>query len=491
MKKRLPFKTAFLFLLLVSAWLLSPLLGTQVQAAFLTSSGKPGSFDSEDLLSLILKETPLDPSFAESSLEGGVPPYAFEDLEQGIVPSHPHATDEESPPADREPMVDVPIVFNETVENYIEYFKEEIPDRFTVWLERSGLFLPMMRETFRKHGLPEDLAYISLIESGFNPRAHSRAHAVGPWQFMKGTGRQYQLKVNRWIDERRDPVKSTDAAARHLKDLFEKFGTWPLAMAAYNAGPRKIERGLRRGKIDNYWELRKTRYIRRETRGYVPKYMAALLISKNPQRYGFYPEYLEPIAYDTIEVPALASLPVMAKAAGISFKHLKSLNPELRTEVTPPSPARYRLRLPIGATDSFKTAYAKIPESKKIFKTRYVVKRNNTLSGIAKRYGTTATQLARMNNRSTRKILRVGEVLYIPKVIPRSSVRNPRRSQTVAMADATSSGSHKVIYRVQTGDTLWDIARSFNMSLTRLKQHNGLGRRSLIRPGDILILGYK
>ena len=376
---------------------------------------------------------------------------------------------------------DVPIVLNDSVKAYLNYFQEEIPDRFGIWLGRSTRYLPMMKEAFRKYGLPEDLIYVSLIESGFNPRAHSRAHAVGPWQFMKATGRTYGLRVNRWVDERRDPEKSSDAAARHLKDLYEHFGTWPLAMASYNAGQRRIQQALKRGRVDNYWDLRSTRHIRRETKGYVPKFMAATIIAKKPEAFGFYPEYEDLFVFDKVTVPGSASLRVIAKTAKISLKALKRLNPELRTDITPPYKKEYVMRLPKGSKNAFETRYAGISDEKKVFRSQYVVRRNDTLSRIAMRYGTTVSQLAGMNNRSPRKILRVGEVIYIPK----SQARTPRKKRQKSYTD------EQIVYRVQPGDTLWDISNSFKVSLRNLKRYNGIGRNTRIYPGDVLILGKK
>jgi membrane-bound lytic murein transglycosylase D len=449
------------------------------QAAFMTSSGQPAPLEPSEWLSPMMRSIAPDRQEGDFDWEG--PPYPELGAGENGRSLPAHADSEE-----------VPIVFNESVENYVNYFQNDIPTRFNIWLERSGHYLDMMKRIFREHGLPDDLVYLSLIESGFNPKAHSRAHAVGPWQFMAGTARTYDLAIDRWVDERKDPVKSTKAAARHLKDLYARFGTWPLAMASYNAGAGKIERGLIKAKTDNYWDLRQTAFIRSETRGYVPKFMAAMLIAKNPHRYGFYPEYHDPFSYDAVEVPGMASLSVIAEASEISVSELRDLNPELRTAITPPSESGYQLRLPKGKMQSFEGAYAGIPESRKIFRTRYVVRKNDTLSGIARRYGTSAGTLAKINSRSTRSILHIGEVIYIPKIDPVYPSRTSRVAEVVPITDGSSdSRSNKIIYRVQAGDTLWDISRHFKVSLANLKQHNGLDRRARIYPGDVLILGFQ
>ena len=396
---------------------------------------------------------------------------------------------------------DVPIIMNDKVKAYIEYFNTEIRDRFQVWLERSGRYLPFMRRTFREHGIPEDLVYVALIESGFNPRAYSRARAVGPWQFMKATGRLYKLRINTWVDERRDPVKSTRAAARHLRDLHEHFGTWPLAMAAYNAGTGKISRALAKAKTDNYWDLLSTRHIRRETKGYVPKFMAATVIAKDPVRFGYDLDYHEPVPYDTVTVKGSSDLRVIAKAAGISYKTLKALNPELRTILTPVYLKKYPLRLPSGKKQSFLEAYAKIPDSKKAIGTRYKVRRNDTLSEIAARFGTTVSMLRGINNIPRRHLLQIGRTLYIPKHTRKPKSRQnrvvkkqlPKSTQLGAFRSALGpsglgSANGKVIYLVKPGDTLWDISQSFDVSIRDIKRYNGL-RRNTIQPGDHLILG--
>jgi membrane-bound lytic murein transglycosylase D len=425
-------------------------------------------------------------------------------------PSNETATEAEL----EEATYDVPIVRNESVEDYIEYFQTEIRDKFTLWLERSGRYIPLMRQVFKEHGLPEDLVFVALIESGFNPYAYSRSRAVGPWQFIKGTGRLYGLRIDNWIDERRDPIKSTYAAARYFNDLYDRFGSWPLAMAGYNAGERKIERALVRAKADDFWDLRSTRYIRRETKGYVPKFMAATIIAKNPEKYGFTLDYHEPLKYDTVSVPGSADLRVMAQAAGISYEDLKELNPELRTELTPPYMEQYPLRLPVGTHQTFSDAYAQIPDEQKIIGTRYTIRKNDTLGKIAKRFGTSVSLLREVNHVAPGQRLQQGDLLFIPKIRlvpsePRSrqvtaanrhrlKTRTASKKPPIEMASLEKQGpassndeGGKIMYRVKDGDTLWDISKSFNVSIHDLKRFNGLGKRSMIRPGDQLVLGFQ
>lgn len=451
-----------------------------------------------------------------------------EPTQPGTMPSESQdslATDSPGDPAiesasepaaepDEEPTYDVPIVLNESVEDYIEYFQTEIRDKFKLWLERSGRYIPVMREIFKEHGLPEDLVFVALIESGFNPYAYSRARAVGAWQFIKGTGRLYGLRIDNWIDERRDPIKSTEAAARYLKDLYDRFGSWPLAMAGYNAGEGKIGRALIKAKTDDFWDLRSTRHIRRETKGYVPKFMAATIIAKNPERYGFTLDYHEPLRYDTVSVPGSADLRIMAQAAGIAYEDLKTLNPELRTELTPPYMEQYSLRLPVGTQQAFTDAYSQIPDEQKIIGTRYSIHRNDTLASVSKRFGTSVALLREINHLPQGHLLREGDSLFIPKLQavpqepkPRLVASSPRPPRKMASAfkkppfqmaaiekqDQTASPDEgsKILYRVKDGDTLWDISKSFNVSIRDLKRYNGMGKRSMIRPGDQLVLGFQ
>ena len=497
------FKSFLTALLSASMVLLSGLTATTSWAGFLASSGQPLSLSTEAF-------SPLPPSpITEDALDSGTlndlrahPPQAdnssFEKngggLENSLEAGTPSfESQDELTEEEEETTYDVPIVLNESVEDYIAFFNTQLRDKFALWLARSGRYLPLMRDIFKKYGLPEDLVYVALIESGFNPYAYSRAKAAGPWQFIKSTGKLYDLRIDNWVDERRDPIKSTDAAARHLKDLYARFGSWPLALASYNAGERKISTALVRMKTDDYWDLRNSRYIRLETKGYVPKFMAATIIAKNPERYGFSLEYHEPFTFDEVAVPGSADLRVMAVAAGMGYEDLKQLNPELRTEITPPNVSQYSLRLPAGTRESFQSNYAQIPDEKKVIGTYYTVRRNDTLSLIAKRFGTSVGLLREINHMDSHRILQVGEIVFIPKLAVQPPVKAktpaPRKSHMQVASAQNLDG--KILYRVQTGDTLWDIARSFNISLSDLKRHNGFGRRSLIRPGDLLTIGFE
>ena len=414
----------------------------------------------------------------------------------------PDASDEDLD-EEVEATYDVPIIMNKSVEGYIEYFQTVVmKDRFALWLSRSQRYLPVMRDIFKQRGLPEDLVFVSLIESGFNPYAYSRAKATGPWQFMKGTGKKYGLKIDNWVDERRDPIKSTWAAASYLEDLYGLFGSWPLALASYNAGEGRVQRALVKTKGEDFWDLNNSHYLRRETRGYVPKFMAATIIAKNPERYGFSLEYAEPLKYEEATVEGSVDLRVIAEAAGISFEDLKALNPELKRELTPPTSPEYLIKLPEGVKETFLKQYADLPHDKKFRGSQYRIKRGEALSTIARKFGVSIPVLQTINHLEAEAVLHEGDSIFLPafsvQAAPASVKRAARtRSATTASRQNVSSpaeppdlppNGRKIFYEVKIGDTLWDIAKNFNIPVSHLKKWNGLGRHSVIRPGDKLVL---
>ncbi|MFQ5950049.1 MAG: LysM peptidoglycan-binding domain-containing protein [Nitrospiria bacterium] len=362
---------------------------------------------------------------------------------------------------------DIPIVENKSVERYIVLFQTRLRDHFEKWLIRSGRYVPMMREILHTHGLPQDLVYLALIESGFNPRAFSRSRASGPWQFIKGTGRRYGLRINRWMDERRDPVKSTNAAARYLKDLYEMFGSWPLAMASYNGGEGRVKRALKRTKAKDFWELRTSWRLRRETRNYVPKFMAAILIAKNPEKYGFHVDYDEPLHYEAVEIRQPTYLSSIAKASGISVKEIKEFNPELKRMITPPHLSNYRLKLPPGKKEVFLANFKPEAEKKVVIGRRFKhrVRKGETATSIARKYGVRVRELLSANSLTRRSIIRAGQYITISD----------------GMGDTD-------LHYVRRGETLSTIARRYRVSLRGLLEVNQLRKKSIIRPGQTLIV---
>jgi hypothetical protein len=268
----------------------------------------------------------------------------------------------------------VPVLLNNSVEAYIEYFRTRGKSTFQRWLDNSALYLPPMQEIFRKKNLPEELAYVAMIESGFDSGAVSLANAAGPWQLMPDTARRYGLRSDRWVDERRDHIKSANAAAQHFRDLHSRFGSWPLVLAAYNAGTGKVQRAMQRTGSTDFWDLKESAYLRRETKGYVPKFMAAALIARDPAAYGFRVPHVEPLRYDEVVIPESTDLGIVAYCTDSTYEMIKSLNPEIQGGVTPPDDPRYLLKIPEGKKKIFQARSTSIrdaallsPWEKKVF----------------------------------------------------------------------------------------------------------------------------
>ena len=376
---------------------------------------------------------------------------------------------------------ELPLDVNERVDRWVRYFQTDIHERFATYLSRLGRYGPMIREKLRAAGLPQDLIYLALIESGLNPRAYSRARAVGIWQFISGTGRLYGLKVDYWVDERRDPFKSTDAAIAHLSDLYDEFGSWYLAAAAYNAGAGRVRRAIARTGRDDYWALTRGSALRRETRDYVPKMIAASMIAKDPARYGFgaiVPE--PPLEFETAEVPDATSMDVLAEAAGVEEEVMRELNPEYLRHVTPPD-RRVSIRVPPGRSEAFRVAYAKVPADKRVTWLVHVVTRGQTLGQIARRYGTSVAALQAANGNVNPRRLQIGQQL----VVPRSGRATRVASSAGSSAGAARAADGPTTITVRRGDTLWSIAQRHGVSTTDLMRWNNLNS-TRIHPGDQL-----
>jgi len=363
----------------------------------------------------------------------------------------------------------IPMVLNDSVENHLEYFKTRGRDAFQLWLDRSARYIPLMKEIFKQKNLPEDLVYIAMIESGFNPYAVSWAKAVGPWQFMSATGKLYGLKIDWWIDERKDPVKSTNAAAEHLKDLRNLFGSWPLAMASYNAGAGKVQRAVLRTRSEDFWDLKASRYIRKETKNYVPKFMAATIIAKNPESYGFTVSKFEPFKYDEIVLDESTDLRLVARCTGATYQEIKELNPELRRWVTPPGFEKYTLRIPAGKKELFLANFAAIPPEQKIKWERHEVKKGETLSQIAKQYNTVPEAIRDINGLKKNRVS-PGKHLLIPVDL--------NGKQDVSYLTAVEGGKRQqILYRVRRGETITKVAQKHNVSVADIREWNkGLGK---------------
>jgi membrane-bound lytic murein transglycosylase D len=377
---------------------------------------------------------------------------------------------------DRPP--ELPLEMNDRVEAWIHYFQDVIPQRFALYLQRSGRYESMIRQKLRRAGLPEELLYLALIESGMNPRAYSRARAVGLWQFITSTARMYDLEVSFWVDDRRDPPKATDAAIAYLTDLHEQFGSWYLAAAAYNGGPGRVRRGLSRAGVETFWDLADSRLLRSETRNYVPKLIAAAIIARDPDAYGFghvVPD--PPIEYDLVEVPDATTFDVLAEAAGTDEETMRALNPNFPRRVTPPDRV-IQLRVPVGVGAMFTENYAEIPPSDRVTWLMHTVTRGQTLGHIAARYGTSVTALRAANGNVNPRRLRIGQQLVVP-----TSAAVPVARASTSTRTAPAEGPTTIV--VRRGDTLWAIARQYDVSTSDIIAWNNLSS-TVIKPGDRL-----
>lgn len=381
-----------------------------------------------------------------------------------------------------------PYVTHDRVQFYLDFFQGKARNRFAIWLQRLPHYEDMIREELANHDLPGDLVYLALIESGLSNTAVSRSRAVGMWQFMKGTGRMYGLRIDSWIDERRDPFKATKAAAHHLADLRNRFGSLFLAAAAYNAGPGRVSRGLRRlpatnvdeseyeGPDGDYFRLSGTRYLRRETKDYVPKLIAAALIAKEPERYGFPPLLpSDPLVYDSIIVPDATGLDVLARLADTSVRALRALNPQIRRMATPPG-RETLVRLPLGTGEVTTARYAELPPKERVTFLEHFVRKGETLGHIARRYRISLSLLRAANSRAKPRALRIGMRLIIP-----TSGAVPK-GVTIATSTPRRSGTY---HRVRRGDSIWLIARRYGITRQELREWNGL-RGDLIKAGQRL-----
>jgi membrane-bound lytic murein transglycosylase D len=390
---------------------------------------------------------------------------------------------------------DVPITMNAHVERSLRLFKQTLRPKFDLWLERSGRYETLMREILRSEGLPEDLLYVALIESGFNPKAYSRAKAVGPWQFIAPTARRYGLAINAWVDERRDPIKSTRAAAAYLKDLYALFGSWPLALASYNAGEGKVGRAIQKTKTEDFWEIQKTRLLKRETKNYIPHFMAAKIIASDPEEHGFFPDYHDPLDFDAIALDRPTDLRLVARLTGTTYETIKELNPELRRWCTPPYLPLYTLRIPPGTAEAFWEQYSQVPEEAISPWKEHVVKKGDTIPKLAKQHRLTAKILMDVNALDRKSRIQEGDRLIIPPPHAQAEIakegsgsdkRKGRGSVRTAVKEDPKETSTPILYRVQKGDSLWTIARKYGTTTVRLQQWNPAARGKTIKPGETL-----
>jgi membrane-bound lytic murein transglycosylase D len=409
------------------------------------------------------------------------------------------------PGAHEAPLPDVTEVLgieeHRRVDFFINYFMAEGRKNFERGLARSTRYLPLMQEIFRDEGLPEQLVYLALIESNFSPYAYSRSKAVGPWQFMAGTGRKFGLRIDWWIDDRRDPVKSTQAAAQYLKYLYEMFGSWDLALAGYNAGEGTIERCVRRRENENFWELCEHRGLKRETKDFVPKFLAATRIAMDPEEYGFMAvPFEEPWQFDVVSISDPLDLETIARLVDATEEEIRELNPQLRRWSSPPGPSQAELRVPKGTGKFFTAGLAKLPPSKRAKVKEHTVKRGESLWVLARRYGSRVDLIQRFNRLSSASRIREGLTLMIP--LPpegsKETVSLSRRldtgevltSRQESAVESNDAGDSFVVHHVKRGDTLWSISRQYGVRIADILRWNTLESHQ-IRPGDALRVNLK
>jgi hypothetical protein len=309
-----------------------------------------------------------------------------------------------------------PSLSHEKVEETIGFFQTKADSFFARALGRSQAYEDMMKKILREKNLPEEFFYLALIESGYDPQAFSRAKASGIWQFITKTARRFGLKVDKWVDERRDPEKSTYAAAEYLSSLYEIFNNWDLVAASYNAGEGKILRAMKKTKSQDFWEISRHRYLRKETKNYVPMFLAAVLIASEPQKYGFSNiDYHPPLLYEKVMVPAGTRLDLIAKAAETDLSEIKALNPALKKEKTPPNISQFEIKLPLGKKDIFERNFPLINQKAISKGKKHSIRPGETLSAIAKKYRVRLQDLCQANNLSRQDRIKPGSTLFVPR----------------------------------------------------------------------------
>lgn len=428
-------------------------------------------------------KTRQDSTISEEHFEMFVTPRATsEDLlevaTKTSVESVPPDVTETPPSIISERKVKIPVELNEHVQRWISYFTEQDRERFQRFLNRGLLYKDVVENVLEENDLPAELYYLAMIESGFRTDARSHASAVGVWQFIAGTARRYGLRIDRYVDERKDPIRATEAAAKYLRDLYNVFGSWHLAMAAYNAGEIRVLRAVFKGRTRNFWELIQSKALPKETADYIPKFLAVVLIGQDPKKYGFeeaniaasYPKL------EAVEVPGSLKLHQISQASGLSINTIKKVNPHLNFSQTPSSVTRYEIWIPAEFAATLKTQQGQLfktygkPQrtsaSNNIGTSRetYRVRSGETLLTIARKYKLSIGHLKRINNLKSDRIL---------------------AGMGLRMQAKTYEPSGFVRYKVKRGENLSVIAKKFKTSITRLKQSNSL-RKNQIVVGQIL-----
>ena len=392
---------------------------------------------------------------------------------------------------------DIPIPQHSKVLSYVEVFQTRLRDYIQDSLQRGARYLPMIQSVFRAEGLPLDLAYIPIIESSFKTNALSKASAKGPWQFMKATAQEHGLKTNWFIDERSDPEKATQAAAQYLKTLSRMFdGDWNLVLAAYNGGPGRVQRAMKRSGLDDFWDIaaKGPKYLPRETREYVPMIFAAMIIARNPLQYGFETATAEPVAYEKVTIPRAIDLRRVAEWAGTTVDEIQALNPELRRWTTPVRYPDYEMKVPVGTAGRLTARLAEASPAEFTALKWYTAKRGDTLLTISRKFHVSRAELADANNLRVRSAVRPGQDLIIPRapaalLAARTSRTAPGAVASRSLAPSADAPAQtepkpltRITYRVKRGDTLSAIAELFDTTVAKIKSWNRL-QTNTIAPG--------
>ena len=378
----------------------------------------------------------------------------------------------------------IPLVRNKQVDQFITYFTTaKGRKQFSIWMKRYEEYKNLILPILRQHEMPEELMILAMIESGLNPKAYSRANASGMWQFIYTTGKNYGLKRDWYIDERRDPVKATHAACEYLKDLNNQFDNWYLALAAYNCGAGRVSRASKLHQTYDFWQMHS---LPRESRNYIPYYLAAAIIAKDPGKYGFKVPKADPFGYEEVPLDHSADLAVLARVAGIKVKTLRKYNPELRQSATP-TDGPYLLKLPKDKKEQFLSRWNSIPQSER-FAPQFIVHRvryGESLWTISKKYGASIHDIAAVNKLRNRHKIKVGNKLKIP-------IRGGLQRTWGTKNNGGPSGHYKVIYKVKRGDSLGQIAEDYKTNASKVRRWSGLKYgSSLIYPGQKLKIWVK
>ena len=402
----------------------------------------------------------------------------------------------------KEDLSSIPAEENELVQDWIDYFQGRGSDYMETYLSRSSKYVPLMKEIFRKEGLPEDLVYVALIESGFSSVAKSSANAVGFWQFMRATGKRYGLQCDSYVDERRDFVKATVAAADYFKGLYNLFGSWYLAIASYNVGENRIKNLVMKYHTRDFWKLAQMRRLPKETKNYIPKFLAARMIAKDPAKYGFNDiQYLPPIEFTEIELGHSVDLKKLAKDLNIDYDELKDLNPSYKKGIALDKSGHLSLRVPKDVADRAKSSAVgalvrdrtqiKVVDDDEI--SFYRVRNGETLGSIARKFHTSARRLRSLNNLGTKSRIVAGKKIKVPGDsvvgLSRSEMNKHKRKRgerSIAAARPSKVSHH--IHIVRRGESIAQIAERYNVSVSKLIKSNPITRHQRLAVGARLAI---